>query len=242
MNKKAISKILSIALSFSLAISPIANSEVKASNIINKKFNLAHPVEHTVEFTSSYYYTDDYFNQSSYVYNPSLATMSICMASAAIGCNKGYNPNVERNYSIATNNLKQILTEIGYDSFYANEDYTKKPTPETSGIAFAKKKVTINKKDCTIIAINFRGGLYEREWAKNFQIGDDNFHSAFKEDGEKTLTLLDEYVAKNNITGDIKIWISSYSKSAGIANYVAHQLDDYHFIENVNFTAQDVFS
>ena len=241
MKRTKATQALGLLLSLVIVITSITIVNTKADEMINKSFNYPNSHDSTKEITSTYYYSDDYFKQSSYVYNPSLATLSVCAASAAVGYNVGYDPAKGRDYSLCANNIKKLLTETGFDSFYANEDYLTKPTMESCGIAFAKKKITVGDIDYTLIAINFRNAQYEKEWVMNFDLGDGDYHAGFEKIGDRTIEEFKQYIQNNQIKGNLKVWITGYSKGAGIANYVSQELDDFYF-QDVELAPEDVYS
>lgn len=241
MKRTKATQALGLLLSLVIVITSITIVNTKADEMINKSFNYPNSHDSTKEITSTYYYSDAYFKQSSYVYNPSLATLSVCAASAAVGYNVGYDPAKGRDYSLCANNIKKLLTETGFDSFYANEDYLTKPTMESCGIAFAKKKITVGDIDYTLIAINFRNAQYEKEWVMNFDLGDGDYHAGFEKIGDRTIEEFKQYIQNNQIKGNLKVWITGYSKGAGIANYVSQELDDFYF-QDVELAPEDVYS
>ena len=243
MGVKRVTKGLSLFLCIILVVTSILLMPVQAGSAIQKKtFQFPNLKDHVSNMTSSFYYTDDYFKKSGYEYNPSLATMSMCMASAAMGSNEGANTKSGRVYSSYPKNVSSLLKNAGFDSFEANEDYIKKPTKESVGYAFAKKKIKGTGEEFTLIAINFRNALYEKEWVSNLQYGTSNIHQGFQEAGTKVLEGLKNYIQKKNIKGPVKFWVAGYSRGAGIANYVAYRLDESFDVSTISFKPMDVYA
>ena len=172
------------------------------------------------DYSATYYYDDEYFKESSYKHKPSLATMSMCLAWAAMAS------NAETSYEKKSKNVENLLTEIGFSHFDKNDFYTVKPTLDSIGVVAAYKMLQ-NDDGSTIplIAVAVRGGGYEREWGSNFTIGREGEHQGFSEAKENVCKFLGEYVKKQGLTGDIKLWITGYSRASATANLVAGELD-----------------
>ena len=78
-----------------------------------------------------------------------------------------------------------------------------------------------------LIVIAVRGGGYEKEWAGNFAItGQDDHHDGFDIASSKVKTALFMYMNNQKIFGNVKIWITGYSRAAAVANLVAADLDN----------------
>ena len=242
MKFKRLSTILSLVLSIVLVVTSITFTPVKASKIIDSTFTYPHLLDEKTEIESIFYYSDDYFTQSSYVYNNHLATMSACMASASIGCNTGAITPEGRSYKGYSQDVEAVLKEVGFDSIFVNEDYNTKPKKDSIGFAFAKKTINADGKDYTLIAVNFRNAMYELEWVSNLNIGTSDIHAGFKESGDKAIAGLKQYITDQGIKGDVKIWATGYSRGAGVANYVASKLDDSFYMEDISLTRENIYA
>ena len=236
---KKLSKILSLVLSIALVVTSITFTPTKA-DIKAQDFKFPHIITSAEDVTSQFYYSDDYFTDSSYNYNPHLATLSCCMASSAIGTT-AKTAEGKPNYSLFDSNVKDFLTKAGFTSYFSNEDYTTKPSKDTIGYAFAKKTIKQDGKDYTLVAVNMRNAMYEHEWYNNFQLGTDGIHEGFQETGDKVFEGLENYIEANAITENLKIWITGYSRGAGIANYLGYKFDDYNYIASLTVEREDIF-
>ncbi len=236
---KKLSTVLSLVLSIVLVVTSITFTPVKAE-IQAQDFKYPNIISTTEDITSQFYYSDDYFTQSSYEYNPHLATLSCCMAASAIGTTAKTSAG-KPDYSKFDSNLKDFLTKAGFTSYYSNEDYTSKPTKDSIGYAFAKKTIKQGDQDYTLVAINMRNAMYEKEWYNNFQLGTDGIHKGFKTDGDKIFDALESYLEANGITDNLKLWFAGYSKGSGIANYLGYKLDDFNYISSINIPREDIF-
>ncbi|MTD41804.1 VWA domain-containing protein [Erwinia sp. CPCC 100877] len=185
-----------------------------------------------------YYYKDSYFKQSAYEYNEQLATMSLSLALSAFG-----STDVGSDYQNKSNNAKNLLKEIGFTDVKTNDWFTKKPEKDSVGAIAGKKKIKENGKEYTLIALAVRGDGYESEWASNFTLGKTDYHQGFSEARDQVLQFLTkEYIAANGISGDIKLWITGFSRAAATANLVAGKIDEGVSISNCTLDLDDMYA
>lgn len=172
------------------------------------------------DYTAKCYYTDAYFAESSYAYKGSLATMSLSLAMSAFGSGD------EPDYANKSKNAKDLLMEIGCaeDSIQVNDWFTVKPTTDSIGAIYGNKGIEADGKKYTLIVVAVRGGGYEQEWASNFTIGLTGQHDGFNEAKNTVLNYLIQYISDQNITGDIKLWITGYSRAAATSNLLAGEI------------------
>ena len=166
-------------------------------------------------------YQDSFFNKASTEENPSLATMSQVMAMSAFNaadCNGVIQH--EQGYR----NLERVLTDIGFVDFEANEDYKRFPGKDTMGVGIATKYIELSDGTVQpIIAMGFRGGNYQTEWAGNITVGTsgeaEGFAKARDRALEHLLCYLDQYY--DRLTADNmrspKLWLAGYSRSSAAA-------------------------
>lgn len=191
-------------------------------------------------YTADYYYTDDYFEKSSYTYNHSLATMSLCFAMSAFGSGKG------TDYPDKSENAQELLKKLGFDEdeIKVNEDFKVKPTADSIGAIAGIKPIRANNKDYTLVALAIRGSGYEQEWASNFTIGTSGQHAGFSKAKNEVVRFLQEYLAeekaKGKIPGDVKFWVTGFSRAAATANLVGAKLNDG--INGVSYLGEDVYT
>jgi hypothetical protein len=173
------------------------------------------------DYSATYYYDDDYFTESSYTYNEHLATMSLCLELSAWG-----SEDVGNSYTNKSNNAYNLLTDIGFTDFEANAWFKVKPTKDSIGAVAAQKTINENGKEYTLIALAIRGGGYESEWASNFTLGVNGQHQGFSEARDQVIAFLQDYIRDKGISGDMKLWITGYSRAAATANMVAGAIDE----------------
>ena len=149
-----------------------------------------------VDYTSTFYYTDDWFSDSainenatsttmkwSDLENVSLAATSFDLTVAAYASNEG---NVlsatsrtwdNTDYSDKAHNAREMLEQCGFTNIRAYQ-YDHAPTNDSIGFVIASKPIHVwdaysqQNKDFTLLAVAVRGAGYGAEWASNITIGD----------------------------------------------------------------------
>ncbi len=181
------------------------------------------------DYTATYYYDDAYFTKSAYDYNSSLATMSICLAMSAFGSNETRQGEelgtLGKDYATYSRNVEALLTDVGFEQIQTNEYFNAKPEMDSIGVIAANKKLKSGEKTYTLIAVAVRGAGYEAEWSSNLTLGTYGEHQGFKEAKENVLAFLGDYIEQQEITGDVKLWITGYSRAAATTNLTAAALD-----------------
>ena len=195
-----------------------------------------------VEVEEKCYYTDDYFKDSSYEYNPGLATMSLALSMSTFGSAEGYD-----DYSKKAENAKQLMRDIGMDtdSICANEWFDMKPTRDSIGAIVGHKHIVDGEDEYTLIAIAMRGAGYESEWASNLTIGAEGQHKGFTEAKEDIWEFLGRYISEQDISGPVKMWVTGYSRGGAVANLIGGEIDDLVTaadgrVDPVSFAGNDV--
>ena len=122
--------------------------------------------------------------------------------------------------------VKGFFETIGFENFEANSYYHERTSFDSIGVAIASKKVG----DYTVIAVVPRSGGYFLEWGNNVFLGDgsnsDYMHEGWYNAANNLLDFLDKYVTKNNITGNVKLWMAGYSRGGATTNIAAGLLDN----------------
>lgn len=195
-----------------------------AESIVKRTGTFSYPGDGR-DYTAVYYYDDSYFQESSYVYNQHLATMSLCLDLSAWGSEE------ESDYTRKMKNAEALLNElefIGFDHNYTDfsgNGVNGKPTKDSVGVVAANKLVCFDGEEYTLIALAVRGGGYESEWASNFKMGASGDHEGFSEARDIVIAFLQKYIREQGISGRIKLWITGYSRAAATANMVAGAID-----------------
>ena len=174
-------------------------------------------------FSSDIYFSQSYFEHSSYEYDPHLATASLCLA---ISTYTDYPPFTEEWYLTQPKNVKATLESIGFNSFTTNEDYLQTARFDSIGLCAAKKEFS----DYTIVAVAPRSGGYFSEWANNMHLGDgsksDYMHEGWYDAANKLIDFMIGYVDDNQITGTVKLWMAGFSRGGAATNIAAGLIDN----------------
>lgn len=184
---------------------------------------------------SGYVYNDLYFDHSSLEPNHHLAVMSAILAHASSGTKDN------QDYTGHSGNVKALLKDIGFQNIEVNADYTTRPTEDSFGVAAAMKKISLDEKDYTVLALTGRCSNYEKEWASNFNVGTNGDASGFSNAADKMLAFVKNYVTKHAIKGNVKVWITGYSRSAAVADIVGARLDDNPMYLNTKVDAENIY-
>lgn len=226
MLKKRIALLLCMALVFTTVLSfPAASFAGIAADDLTTVREVTYGF-HTGSETN--FYSEDLFRTDGYDYNVRLAMMSLDLT--ARSCYSFHYNEGEDRYAIMSRNLLEYLQDNGFVDVEANNDYKVKPTEETAPVAFAHKKITDKGKDYTLLVIEPKGGAVELEWVTpekaNLGEGDTGDFAGYLVQKEKTLDYARQYINKYGISGDIKVWMSGMSRTAGVLNLLAADLVD----------------
>lgn len=185
------------------------------------------------------YYSDGYFLNDARIYDPHLATMSLCFELTTWSRNvkeeSDWTTDVSKAVTgkMAWQNAYDLLVGrddeedgyengLGFTDFYVNEYWENEPQKDSIGLVIAQKKLAY--QDVTLVAVGVRGGGYGQEWASNFTVGKTGEHTGFMQAKNHVLEKLKEYIADHQITGEIKVWLVGYSRAGCVANMVGGEL------------------
>ena len=178
--------------------------------------------------------------------NPSLATASLDFAVAAYTSAEGDVLSAttstwdNTDYSDKDKNIKAFLNECGFENIEPTQNYLERPTNDSIAYTLGSKTITVwdersqSNKDFTLVAVGIRGAGYGAEWASNITIGDpatdqigsNGRHYGFDSSAQQVVDGIEAYIANHNISGDVKYWVSGFSRSAAVANLTAGYLTD----------------
>ncbi len=243
-----LSLVISLILIFTIFFNAYACGDEDSADscIISGAFQKSSDVSNKLP----YVYSDAYFKNSSSQYNSSLSTMSLCLELSAFA-NKG---NVGTDYQHQSKNVKELLTNIGFQNIQVNQDFEIKPTANTIGVVTANKEIYIDGKKYTLIPIVVRGGGYEAEWANNMLTGSYGNHRGFDNAARAAKNFVDNYINNTEEIGkNVKLWIVGYSRGGAVAGLVgklyndccnsydcAGALDDYN--KDINIDRDDIYT
>ncbi len=160
-------------------------------------------------------YNDNWFKRASdgkTGYNHELAKMSLRM------CMAGFQANDTED---SAKNIKALLGALEFKEISANYPT---PTKDSIGYTLAYKPLADGS---ALVSVVIRSGGYTKEWASNFTLGPTDEHQGFSDSAAIVMDGLEAYLEKysDKMTGDIKLWVTGYSRGAAIANLLAQRLD-----------------
>ena len=182
----------------------------------------------------SVWFTDYPFYQPATQYDGNLAVMSLAMALSA---NRAlWSPEETRAYDPSLH-LEQFLTDAGFRHI-RKDDYSKETSMYTISMAMGAKRMERDgEAPFTLIAIGVCGGGYGNEWQSNMTPGKGDLHQGFLSAAQLVIDRLAGYILTNGIEGDIKIWISGFSRAAAVSNVTAGLL-----VRDGMFKKEDVYA
>ena len=168
-------------------------------------------------FEFDIHFTEYPFWQSATQYDGNLAVMSLAMALSA---NRALNPSLESTKGFDPSlHLEKFLTDAGFSQI-RKDDYSKETSMYTISMAMGAKQMKKDgEKPFTLIAIGVCGGGYGNEWQSNMTPGYGNLHKGFLSAAQLVIDRLAGYILTNDIKGDVKIWISGFSRAAAVLRY-----------------------
>lgn len=152
-------------------------------------------------------YTDQFFTRSSSVFSPELAKASIGLTVSAFRNDK--HEELDDQY-------KTFLGRAGFSDFFAF-GYGEETSEATLAGVIAQKKIG----DFTLIAAVPCGQGYEKEWAGNLHVGDEERHVGFNVAAQILEGHIADYIKEHEITGEKKLWISGFSRASAVSNLTA---------------------
>lgn len=142
------------------------------------------------------------------------------------------------NYSDKDKNVISFLDQCGFQDIKPSDTYYVAPTQDSIAYTLANKEITVWNEDTqqnetyTLVACGIRGAGYGPEWASNVTVGDssnpskDGRHKGFDDSAKQVVDGIRQYIADKNISGNVKYWVSGFSRSAAVANLTAGYLTD----------------
>ena len=230
--------IVSLSLILSFCLTLFVNFKVNAEK--------TDEIEHIED--GDLYVSNDYFRQSSTIYNPHLASLSMVFANSTGPAGSPSSKEDTNWFLNQSSRLKEFLEKIHFTDFDCNEDYKTITTFDTIGIGAAKKEID----DFTVIAIAPRSSGYYNEWANNMWLGDgtnsDYMHEGWYNAANKGISFLNSYVSNHVNTTKIKVWVTGFSRGGATANLIAGLLDnkikknEKIFTKNVTLAHDDLYA
>lgn len=250
--KRIMRKIRVRAISLTMAAFVIAISLPSA--VFAKETDKSYVKEGTFQYTSSensniqgkgsFVYRDDCFMHSSYIGCSHLTTLSLKVAMSSHSYFGSETDKYEKDTSDGGHNVKEMLKAMGFENIEDNRYYHREMMVNSSGVAVGSKTMSVGGKDYTLLAIVTRSSGYKQEWGGNFDVGSGDIHEGFKAARDENLRFVKRYIQKNNIKGNLKVWIPGYSRGAAVANLIGGFFAGggiEYFGSDVSITPEDVY-
>lgn len=232
-----------MALAFVLTLMPVmAFSKTKAISYPTKTVTAKHVVDFTdtgADHATSYPYSDEYLTKSGYEWRDDLAMASMGLQYAA---GSSQDAKIAKDTIHEDKNWGDLMKQMGFRQWESNEWMKKYPSTDSIGVCIANKKLTDSKGPSTVIAVGVRGANYRGEWGGNARLDKTGDHKGFALCRDQVLSFIKQYVAKRNITGRVKLWISGYSRAAATSNLVGGAVDNgYDFGNKTSVAPEDLY-
>ncbi len=239
--KASVSVLLSLSLvpAFSMQALAAQDSNVQFDNVnaaeqVTRNFDVLPPAKFadakkinfeyvdtdtTGNIPGTCYFTDQYFRYSSFHNNNSLRTMSLALAMSAFNSYRA-----EDDYTFRCENFYKLMEKIGFSNIHHNKAYDIKPTVNSIGVAIASKQVQFDGDNYTVLAVGVRGAGYEAEWGSNLLLGKSGPAEGFSKAKDQVIQEIKDYIKKNNITKNVKIWIAGFSRAGAVSNLTGEEI------------------
>lgn len=238
MSKRIISVVLCVVMLFSLSIAAFAADvnykEIKGQYSYCPSLGFLDIAGNQMY---DFEYSDAYFTHTGYEYDHSLAKVSMVLTQASFA-----SASHNADWSDGNENFNALMQQCGFGNMDCNEDAVTHPGLETIGIYSASKQIMDNGGAYTLIVLSFRGHNYGGEWYGNFDVGTSGDHPGFAKCAQAGLDFLKQYIAKQNISGRIKVWTTGFSRAAAAANMFAGALDKGYNLGNVTLSPHDIYA
>ena len=168
--------------------------------------------------TDTFEYDDAYFMKSSYVVDAHLVTLSAQATLASRNKWGDKEDKYEQDPSNGSENVENFLKELGFSNVESNEWYHHEMLENSMGVALGSRVIEENGKKYTLLAIIPRSGGYRQEWSGNANVGTGAVHQGFFEARDEVLRFTKQYLSKNKIDGNLKVWIAGFSRGGAVSN------------------------
>ena len=198
-----------------------------SNNYEVKKYNIEYVSNNAPDtpiYNADVYFSQNYFEHSSFDYDPHLASASLCLAVTTF---TNYSDTYDDAwYQSQPYYVKKYFETLEFNSIAVNEDFLTSANIDTIGLCAAKREFN----NYTLIGVVPRSGGYFREWASNMHLGDgsksDYMHEGWYNAANKLINFVKDYITNNNVTGKIKLWMTGFSRGGATTNVAAGLLDN----------------
>ncbi len=165
-------------------------------------------------------YSDEYFTYASDTFDNQLAQASMGLAVSAFR-NDAYNTISQSagNDLYLDNQYATYLSAAGFSEIrsFGYEE-------ETSQYSLSGVIASRQIGDFTLIAAAPCGQGYQKEWISNLCVGTGERHEGFDYAAQLLEEQIYTYLEEQHITGEIRLWITGFSRASAVANLAAADL------------------
>ncbi len=224
-------------------------------NGINVEFKYYSTADH--EMSHYFYYDNAYFYSydDGIEYQPYLAMASLGLAMSAFTDNpvKYWNNKLDKNDKSRQAHLVELYKTLGFgNAQYFNYDIPLTDTSDKVAYSMASKQIKNSSGGTdTVIAVVLRGGGYGGEWGSNFNVNADKNqpdylnHVGFASAAATVKASLNDYIKQLNssgkISGDLKLWMTGYSRSSAVANILGHSVGEDGKIGGISMPRKNMY-
>ena len=171
------------------------------------------------EYETEIAFSDNWFLQDASQYCHPLARLSMGASIASFRWDFQDDPE-------SYEDIARFYRQMGFDHISLG-DYEKDPSLFTIASCIGSKEITAGDESFTLVAVTVCGGNYSSEWASNLTIGEGERHEGFDTAAELVEDRVTGYLAREKLLNrEIKLWVSGFSRAAGVANIVGADLTD----------------
>lgn len=171
-------------------------------------------------------------NWDSSKYSPELANMLAALSAAVY----------------KESDIKQAYKELGFDDCELY-DYESGTSPFECGYALAFKQTESGETICLVTVRGTQLLDYNKDWIGNFVTRnvpgvDGGKHPGFSQPANRIYDNIQNYIDSNNITGDVKYYVTGHSRGAAVGNLLSVKLMENDVassdVYNYNYATPDV--
>ena len=188
----------------------------------------------TIELTDTFYVTTTGANHSLQVpfnrswfrddarkYNHDLAKLSLGLATSAFRASKS---RAEKKGG-TDYNVRSFLDQAGFTDL-RSDDYNKDPSMYTVSSVIGHQTISDGDDSFELIAVGICGQGYMDEWESNLSVGTGKNPEGFFSAAHLVYDRVFGYISEKHLEGEMKIWVSGFSRAAAVSNITATLLSD----------------
>ncbi len=172
----------------------------------NECFSVTASYSGAVDFdTITVDFCDEWFHEPDDQYNHKLMQATFAMAVTAF--------RSQIYHDAKDHDILDFFDKTGFIE-PRSDDFNRETGINTIASVIAHKKIG----DETVIAVAISGNNYQNEWLSNFTLENKERPEGFNNAAEKVTARLENYIRTHQLTGNLRLWVTGYSRSAAIAN------------------------